>query len=252
MRSHSPDQLPGFLMNSIPKSGTHLLLQILMGMPSVIHDPNKHFYEGRSAQLDAHYALLRQTTVNECITGHLYYSPEWAGFLQELQMKQVFLIRDLRDVLVSFCYYIKKFPDYPYPVADPRLSQKERYLMAIEGIPEMHYPDFGSWYRLFLGWMNEPNVLTITFEQLVSSPQSRKQTITQIANFLWNGLTPPIPIEEMAAQMETNIAPGSSPTFRSGMIGSWRDEFDQEVKDAFKRVAGDLLIQIGYEQHGGW
>lgn len=45
-------------MNSVPKSGTHLLKNILKGMPGVSHDPKNEFYEGHSYQLKNHYYKL--------------------------------------------------------------------------------------------------------------------------------------------------------------------------------------------------
>ncbi len=38
-----------------------------------------------------------------------------------------------------------------------------------------------------------------------------------------------------------------SATFRKGKIGSWREEFDDEIKVAFKRSAGEFLTSLGYE-----
>jgi hypothetical protein len=41
-------------------------------------------------------------------------------------------------------------------------------------------------------------------------------------------------------------------TFHKGKIGSWRTHFNNRHKEAFKRVAGDLLIELGYEQNLNW
>ncbi|OIJ18549.1 hypothetical protein BKP45_19090 [Anaerobacillus alkalidiazotrophicus] len=59
-------------------------------------------------------------------------------------------------------------------------------------------------------------------------------------------------IPNMVKEMERSINPGESPTFRKGQLGNWREEFDQEIKQAFKHVAGDILIQLGYEKDDKW
>ena len=43
-----------------------------------------------------------------------------------------------------------------------------------------------------------------------------------------------------------------APTFRKGGIGDWKDIFGWHHKLAFKASAGDLLIQLGYEQDFEW
>jgi len=43
-----------------------------------------------------------------------------------------------------------------------------------------------------------------------------------------------------------------SATFRRGQIGSWRDELKPEHILKFKEVAGQLLIDLGYETNLGW
>jgi hypothetical protein len=52
--------------------------------------------------------------------------------------------------------------------------------------------------------------------------------------------------------LDASIDPQRSPTFRSGKAGGWRKQFSPENKQLFKEVAGDLLIQLGYERDHGW
>ncbi len=49
--------------------------------------------------------------------------------------------------------------------------------------------------------------------------------------------------------------PEESHTFKKGgkgSIGGWQTYFKEEHKDAFKKVAGDLLIELDYEQDLNW
>jgi hypothetical protein len=43
-----------------------------------------------------------------------------------------------------------------------------------------------------------------------------------------------------------------SRTFRSGTAGGWRERFTPEHKRLFLDVAGDLLVQLGYERNDNW
>ena len=45
---------------------------------------------------------------------------------------------------------------------------------------------------------------------------------------------------------------GESNTFRSGQIGSWKKHFSETDKIAFKKIAGQLLIDLGYEKDFNW
>jgi len=41
-------------------------------------------------------------------------------------------------------------------------------------------------------------------------------------------------------------------TFRKGQIGDWINYFEPEHKDVFKALAGELLIELGYEETFDW
>jgi hypothetical protein len=40
--------------------------------------------------------------------------------------------------------------------------------------------------------------------------------------------------------------------FRKGIAGDWKNVFTEQDKRDFKTVAGDLLIEIGYEKDKNW
>lgn len=41
-------------------------------------------------------------------------------------------------------------------------------------------------------------------------------------------------------------------TFRKGLSGDWRNVFTERDKEIFKEHAGDLLVELGYEDGDGW
>jgi len=49
-----------------------------------------------------------------------------------------------------------------------------------------------------------------------------------------------------------NINPQNSHTFRTGKSGNWKTVFTERQKDLFKEIAGDLLIELGYEKDYNW
>lgn len=242
---------PVIFLNTVPKSGTNLLNQLLLGIPGTVMN-DYVFYEGLAKDLPLQASILSKAVPNDVYMGHVYYSAEWAKLLSQSGIKTIFMIRDLRDVLVSLTYYIiDKLPDYPiYEQLAALPSQKERYLLLINGLDE--YPNIKNWFGVFQGWLSQPGIFITTYEELMISRASRRRAITAIAEFIWKDSRPPMPISRLVRCMEANMDSSSSFTFRKGVVGGWRIEFDEEVIAAFKRVAGDVLIQTGYEKDMNW
>ena len=40
--------------------------------------------------------------------------------------------------------------------------------------------------------------------------------------------------------------------FRTGIAGDWQNVFTEQERRDFKAVAGDLLIELGYERDNDW
>jgi hypothetical protein len=249
--------LPPFLANSVPKSGTHLLHQILNGMPGVsndINDQGKKFFVNNPPVhfIEDHTRRLARLGPNEFGVGHLHYTDEYAGLLKQFDLKHLFIYRDPRDVLVSLSYFIpSKWGTHPHHEPFKTMTTKERLRVLIQGIPG-EFPNFQTYFGPFYDWLNHKETKSIRYEELMSSDESRKRAIGKIVHFLWAGLTPPLSYEKMIESMEKNIDPAKSRTFRKGKIGTWRVEFDEEIKLAFKEIVGDMVIKTGYEKNHKW
>ncbi len=40
--------------------------------------------------------------------------------------------------------------------------------------------------------------------------------------------------------------------YRKGIAGDWKNVFTEQNKQEFKAAAGDLLIELGYEEDNDW
>jgi sulfotransferase 6B1 len=247
--------LPPFFFNSIPKSGTHLMFQMLTGIPNLSFKPSNHVFEGLSNQLEAHRNLLSSLNTNEFLSGHIYYSRKWTKMLKELKIKQIFLYRDPRDVLVSYNHYQEQTNTQLYQFfVKHNYSHKERLLAIINGIDNDEYghQSFGEWFSKFIGWLYSKNVFSVKYENLIKSKNQQIMEIGKIIHYLFSDQQLPIEKSEMIQLIRNNINPSQSGTFRKGKIGSWKDEFDSDIKKVFKDSLGKLLIKIKYENGFDW
>jgi hypothetical protein len=101
-------------------------------------------------------------------------------------------------------------------------------------------------------WLSEDITCLVYFERLVGplgGGDHNLQTleILRIADHLEINL----PANDIAS-ISSRVFDVASPTFRKGIIGDWRNYFTSEHKQAFKNVAGQLLIDLGYEPNFDW
>jgi hypothetical protein len=126
-----------------------------------------------------------------------------------------------------------------------------RLTVSILGRRDTHieFPDIADRFAPYLGWLDQPEVLSIHFEDLIND---RAAALTRIMDHLLVRVPLQTPRERILDALESAINPGKSPTFRSGKTGEWTKHFTDEHKKIFKNVAGDLLIKLGYEKDNDW
>jgi hypothetical protein len=93
-------------------------------------------------------------------------------------------------------------------------------------------------------------VLCIRFEDLIND---RDATLDAMLDEVEStGYKIPMLREKALSVLVEAIQPRRSRTFRSGKTGGWKEHFTGEHKKLFKEIAGDLLIQLGYEKNNNW
>jgi hypothetical protein len=93
-------------------------------------------------------------------------------------------------------------------------------------------------------------VLCLRFEDLILN---RRQALLRILDYLQErGFERRVSQVQALTALEQAIVPRRSGTFRKAQPGNWREYFSEANKAAFKTVAGDILIQLGYEKDHNW
>ena len=247
--------------NSKPKSGSHLLLQILNGFTQIMPytyveaDPVRTITkEGRRKSEEEVLQELEQIPRGVIGWGYVEPSPQNVALLCKPDRVNYFIYRDPRDMLVSQVFfatdmneehgmheYYKSLPDFG-----------ERLKVAITGIDRegAYMVSVKQRYATVFEWLEQPNVMCIRFEDLI---EQRDATLDAMLDEVESiGYKIPTPREKALSILVEAIQPKKSHTFRSGKVGGWREHFTEEHKALFKDVSGDLLVRLGYEENEDW
>jgi hypothetical protein len=264
---------PVFFANSFPKSGTHLLTQVLKGfthlgpavdsgLPAIATFDG---FTGRQRSEEEILIDLERLLPGDTAYGHVHAFPAALTILCNPGKAAYFILRDPRDVVISHVHYVSDMaPRHIHHryYQETLRSFEEKVDASITGvsaerltfamncpIPEP-LPSIRARFEPYLGWLENPEILTLQYEEFITNC---KETLEQILDHaLMHGFIPGCSRAEAIHVLEESIDPQRSPTFRKGKIGSWQDEFTQEHRRLFKQVSGDLLLRLGYEENQDW
>jgi hypothetical protein len=252
---------PVLLGISFPKSGTHLLDQILLGFSKVAPFSKRlhSFYaeyegeSGRKRPPEQAFAWLDSLKPGDIASAHLFARSEAVGKVCSSAFVPYFIFRDPRDVVVSHVFYVTdmeaRHVHHDYYAALPDFNT--RLNVSILGRPDagVEFPDIAARFAPYLGWLDHPEVLSLHFEDMIND---RAAALTRIMDHMLARAPIPASRQDILESLEGSINPKRSPTFRSGKTGEWRKYFTPEHKKIFKDVAGELLIRLGYESDNNW
>ncbi len=244
------------------------------------HDPNFRWNEGQ----DSRTIFLRATIdffleknaykLGKNIVGdkspNTYANGQAIRYMNAIYPdgKLIYILRDGRDVLISQRF--RQFIEFPHRL--PRVDQKIREEYVLDPAPF-----FGKKKSLFTNhdmlrrskiW--ERNVrestragrellgnrfLTLRFEDLLTQPIEEMKSVWSFLGADPTGLEQQIcdemntnPVAEWQAQKNVD----QLKTLSKGKKGSWRELFTENDRQVFKQIAGDQLIEFGYEKDYTW
>jgi hypothetical protein len=252
------ERSPQVFGNAMPKAGSHLLIQVLLGLTEIgpFVDPGfppVNRFEGNTRLEEPE----RIDEINRMRPGEIRYgyAPCREPYLSAITAPgraSVFIYRDPRDLLVSHVFYAKDIHtghgmhDYYNNVLT---SMEERLNVAIEGcdLPGLGLPTVYERYKNFLAWFEDDRVLCLRFEDFIlNQPETLGRLLDYIESF---GVKFALPRAEALDKLSTVNKPQKSGTFRKATPGNWREYFTEDNKRRFKAVAGDLLSRLGYVEN---
>lgn len=268
LRSGPLSASPVIFANSFPKSGTHLLTQVLhgfthigaaadSGLPAVVTFDG---FTGRRRSATEILADLQRFLPGDIGYGHLHALPEVVDMLAGPGFAAYFILRDPRDVVVSHVHYIAEMaPNHIHHryYHETLRSFDERLSASIAGVSSQELakaagnrpvfeplPDIRARFEPFLGWLEHPEILALRYEELITDRQAALGRILIHAEA--RGFAIRIPHDQAVRRLSESIDPARSPTFRSGKTGGWQSAFSAEHRRLFAETSGDLLERLGY------
>lgn len=265
---------PRVLANSMPKAGTHLAAALLQNLPHMRFSGRHHTFsefELSSARPAADRQGLWESEIDwtrlerglaavnkgQYMTAHFGPLPRLITALERLEYKTIVMLRDPRDVAVSTVFYVARLKRHRlYERFNSEITSFEDRLMAsITGLssgPRRGLVPINRRISRYKRWLEVPNVFPCRFEDLIGpagggSHERQRAAIIGISTHVARPVGP-----DEADRLAARTWSANSSTFRKGAIGDWRNHFTDEHKAAFKDIAGDLLIALGYESDLDW
>ncbi len=211
---------------------------------------------------------MHQNNLLSFLKLHLDPHPDNIHILDELGIKAVVLIRDIRDMLISRYYHVihdKNHWDYQRLIKIPSQSRLLESMKAIDpedSVPVIEYYDY--WIN---GWLkkirSDPEFfLLIKYEEMKSN---LFYVMKRIHNFYGSQVSDSsirkiihTQKERHFKDLERSLAENlivigrEHSTFRKGIVGEWRTSYNKELKDYVKTYSGQTLIDSGYEKDLNW
>lgn len=272
LHARGPIQHDDFVLNSIPKCGTHLI------MSCIYHLINKYVdeacdYGAIEAKIRKHQDLTDYLRLLQTLKGqnfihktHIPYYPQVEDVLLEAGMKWIFCMRDPRDAIVSLVFYMeglkhngnhRDFMLLDSQIYD-RLTLSNKINSAMTGTYCTNYLE--KFLRAMYGWTKSPYGLVVRYEDLIGpagggSTEAQIKTIREIASYL-NVIVSEDELKAVAAHTNRFKKPSVQHVlgehYVQGQIGNWRMYFDESNKALFKQLFGNELIELGYERNSRW
>jgi hypothetical protein len=173
------------------------------------------------------------------------------------QAMKIYIFRDGRDVMVSYYHYLNQ-----KKIGDINIGHKKRDEIDITFFDFLQQ-NLQFWCQHVMSWIDMENVLTLSFENFAFNYEN---TLNHCLNFI--GLDSKSDTINIYKKFQSYnslymlilnkiIKIGRTPKYSAiapmdGDVGGWKNYFSKNEKDYFKQIAGDLLINLGYEKSFDW
>jgi sulfotransferase 6B1 len=242
---------PKVLLNSIPKSGTHLLETVVEQIPMLRHFGGRTLRTSIYSSPQACYRRIGNLSKGEFAPAHLAFDESLFDIIKQNNIKVLMMARDPRDIIVSNEHYItnidKTHEHHQYLSSLP--SSEARIEALIKGFNNngIIYPSIATLFASYQKWTEQPEVFCLKFEDLIGekgggSLLKQRETVEKLIQYLGIELKK----EEVDNICDKTFSTKSS-TFRKGKIGSWEDSISKKQLEMLRQDAYTIMKSYGYE-----
>jgi len=231
---------PPVLVNSLPKSGTHLLLQIARALPEteyfgsfIAQRPSTSTILRSDAQIER---MIDRITPGEVVPAHVHFSERTATSLKQRNVLHLFIHRDPAAVILSEVAYLSDMARWNALHARfaALKTMSARIDLAIDGDGSPEYPNAAARFAPFLDWCTRDDVVSLRYEDLMN-PQTRPTELRRIAQAYAN-LAQINDDTDLLSRMEHAIAPEKSHTYRAKNASTERPAFSAQQQARMQKL----------------
>lgn len=266
-----------FGLFTLPKSGTHLMipllekltkrknmnLQIFPNLPwitdyqeylKISHDPTLvqiHWlnYPIPISLFQEKMEIMWST--NQFFVCHVPFSRSMENQMRQRDAVVFFILRDPRDALVSLMNHFRYRGCMLFDEAwFLSLSTDEQIKTLLVGTD--WYNSYKTIFNRYIPWRHSTVCCTLEYEKLMgpaAGVYGKEEQIIQLRK-----IADALQIKKSDAQLMKAFDEvyGTGMTFYKGVAGQWKEHFNEENKQLFKDLLGDVLITLGYEKDYNW
>lgn len=242
---------PPIIIDSIPKSGTHLLMQVARSLPntqyfgSFIAWSSSLRLKKRSDQ--AMMRRLARIAPGEIVGAHLHYASATQETLQRLNAVHWLIIRDPVDILLSEAHYLRSMNRFHRMAREfrglDREQSIERALRGSQVRPDL-YPHFEARISPYLNWLKDDTCLVVRYESLRKAATREIEIRRLILGWLNKSRDDHLDLDQLASNALAALDPAKSHTF-SGR----QKDLEEKQRQALAQDEGmrRLRRDMGYE-----
>lgn len=240
------------LVNGSPKTGTTWMYKLIVSVPGYQHVGNFNGDINRYWQVQP----------GDVVHGHDPYTEELWHILSAQEIKVILMVRDPRDQAVSRMFHIRRDTNHRWQRSMQAMGDDEALMVCIEGMDGV--PGVATMLNLTRSWLKQGDkALCVKYEDMILNTAGQFQHVLQ-----YLGITARPDL--IRAAVERNRferlsvgrkiwKPARKPGqhdqvshFRKGIVGDWKNYFKAAHNERFKEIAGQTLIELGYEKDLAW
>lgn len=270
------------IVNSLPKSGTHLLgkLMEVLGFQewnpgltgALIRETHRnplrnHLKRQRRPEAGKNglwidldiannmvsrewlHGHLNKIPDGSFVSGHLPYSAEISEFLQIHGFKILHIIRDPRDVLLSYINYQKTRANFPFHKEFNHMSLDESiaHVLDQKKVKCIVAAPLADRIENGIGWLLDPAVYFTKFESLIgpkggASVKEQLNVVSQVCVYLGLNLS-----LTRLKEISGKVFDSSSKTFHKGAVAQWRSVFNERQQALINEKLAESIVSMGYD-----